>query len=66
MKSERNKKVLFFFIGAMTMFIALFFINSGDFRDLTGQSSGTVIVPEANSESIDPIQSAKQNEDVVL
>ncbi|MHA6696263.1 ribonuclease domain-containing protein [Chryseobacterium sp. A301] len=66
MKSDRNKKILFFFIGAMTMFIALFFINSGDFRDLTGQSSGTIIVPDASPQQIEPVQSAMENKDVVL
>lgn len=66
MKSERNKKILFFFIGAMTMFIALFFINSGNFRDLTGQSSGTVIIPGASDEQINPVQSASENKDVII
>jgi len=48
------------------MFVALFFINSGDFRDLTGQSSGTIIAPGSNAHQIDPVQSAKENEDVVV
>ncbi len=39
MNKDRLKLGLFFFIGAMVMFIALFFLNAGDFRDLTGREA---------------------------
>lgn len=52
MKNNRFKLGLYFFIGAMTMFIVLFFLNSGDFKDLTGSGAPEVTATDISSTTI--------------